>query len=88
MAVEMPVCIRQPGSEDHVETTVDVSRGGLRFASRRVYLPGTYVQVAVPYSPAALNVFLDARVVHGTKLPSRELYRYGVKYVAENEPSW
>jgi hypothetical protein len=85
VAAEIPVCIRQAGSEDTVGTTVDISHGGLRFTSSRHYLTGSYIQVAVPYSPAALNVFVDARIVHGFKEPSQELYHYGIKYVAENE---
>ncbi len=87
MAVEIPVCIRQAGSDDDVATTVDISRGGLCFTSGRQYSPGSYIQVAVPYSPTAVNVFVDARVVHSSKVPSQELYRHGIMYLAENEPS-
>jgi hypothetical protein len=32
-----------------------------------------------------LNVFVDARVVHSFKVPSQELYRLGIMYLAENE---
>jgi hypothetical protein len=85
VAAEVPVCIRQAGSADTVGTTVDISHGGLRFTSSRQYLAGSYIQVAVPYSPTAVNVFLDARVVHSFKLPSQELYGHGIMYLAENE---
>ena len=87
VAAEIPVCIRQAGSDDDVATTVDISHGGLRFTSSRHYHSGSYIQVAVPYSPKALNVFVDARVVHCFKVPSQELYRLGIMYLAENEPS-
>jgi hypothetical protein len=85
VAAEIPVCIRQAGSDDDVATTVDISHGGLRFTSGRHYHSGSYIQVAVPYSPKALNVFVDARVVHSSKVPSRELYRFGIMYVGENQ---
>ncbi len=87
VAAEIPVCIRQAGSDDDVATTEDISHGGLRFTSRRPYRTGSYIQVAVPYSPTAVNVFVDARVVHSSKGPSPELYRQGIMYLAENEPS-
>jgi hypothetical protein len=86
VTAKIPVCIRQAGSDDDVTTTVDISRGGLRFTSRRHYFTGSYIQVAVPYSPTAFNVFVDARVAHSSKVTSQELYRYGATYLVENEP--
>jgi hypothetical protein len=85
VAAEIPVCIRQAGSDDDVATTLDISRGGLLFTSSRHYQSGSYIQVAVPFLPKALNVFVDARVVHSSKVPSQELYRLGIMYLAENE---
>lgn len=87
LAVEVPVCIRQAGTADEVATTVDISRGGLCFLGSRAYPAGSYIQVAIPYSPAAVNIFVDARVVHNSKMPSANLYRHGVMYLAENESS-
>jgi hypothetical protein len=87
LAVRMPVCIRQAGSDDEVATTVDISRGGLCFTSSRAYPAGSYIQVAIPYSPTAVNIFVDARVVHTRQMPSSDLYRHGVMYLAENAPS-
>jgi hypothetical protein len=85
VATEIPICIRQTGSHDDVATTVDISRGGLLFTSHRNYRPGSFVQIAVPFSPKALNVFVDARVAHSSKVASQELYRVGIMYLAENE---
>ncbi len=87
VAAEIPVCIRQAGADDDVGTTVDISHGGLRFTCNRHYRDGSYIQVAVPYSPTAENVFVDARVVYSSKVPSQELYRHGIMYLAENGPS-
>jgi hypothetical protein len=85
VATEIRVCIRQTGSADDVATTVDISRGGLLFTTSRPYRPGSYIQIAVPYAPTALSVFVDARVVHSSKVPTQELYRVGIMYLAENE---
>jgi PilZ domain len=85
VCVEIPVCIRQVGWDDDLATTVDISRGGLRFSSKRAYAAGSYIQVAVPYSHTAVNVFVDARVVHSAKLASENVYRFGIMYLAENE---
>jgi hypothetical protein len=87
VAEAIPVCVRQAGRHDDVETTVDISHGGLCFTSSRHYPSGSYIQVAVPYLPRAVNVFVDARVVHCSKAPSQELYRMGIMYLAENESS-
>ena len=87
VAAEIPVCIRQVGSHDDVAPTVDISRGGMGLISSRSYSVGSYIKVAVPYSPTRVNVFVDARVAHVSKVPSQELYRLGIMYLAENEPS-
>jgi hypothetical protein len=87
VAVEIPVCIRQAGSDDEVTTSSDISHGGMRLTSSRHYCTGSYIKVAVPYSPTAVNVFVDALVVHSSKVRSQKLYRLGIMYLAENEPS-
>jgi hypothetical protein len=87
LAAEIPICIRQAGLEDQAAFTVDISRGGLRFTSSRPYASGSYVQVAIPYSPTALNVFVDAQVAHSTRLLSQDLFHMGIMYLAENEPA-
>ena len=87
LAAQIPVCIRQAGTDDEVANTVDISRGGLCFTSSRAYPAGSYIQVAIPYSPTGVNIFVDARVVHTHQMPSSDLYRHGVMYLAENAPS-
>lgn len=84
LQAEIPVCIRQAGTDDEVATSVDISRGGLCFISRRAYPAGTYIQVAIPFSPTAVNVFVEARVVHTFPMLSGDLYRHGVMYLAEH----
>jgi len=87
VAAEIPVCIRQVGSDDDVAASVDISHGGMRLVSSRNYSVGSYIKVAVPYSPTAVNVFVDARIVHVSKVPPQELYQLGIMYLAENEPT-
>ena len=87
VAVDVPVCVRQAGAEDTVAITVDISRGGMRFASTRHFPTGTYVQVAVPYSPTAVNVFVDARIMHSAEVPDQGVYSHGIMYLAENDSS-
>jgi len=40
-----------PGSTNDVVACEDMSRGGLRFKSRRKYTEKMLIDVAVPYSP-------------------------------------
>lgn len=86
LTVQMAVCIRQAGTDDEIATTIDISRGGLCFTSSRAYPAGSYIQVAIPYSPTAVNIFVEARVVHTGKSSSSDLYRHGVMYLAEHAP--
>ena len=87
LAADVPVCIRRSGDSDDLATTVDISHGGVCFASRQRYQTGDYIQVAVPYSATAANVFVDARIAHGSQGPSADVYHYGIRYLAENEPA-
>lgn len=87
VAAVIPVCIRKAGADDDVSTSLDISHGGMRLTSSRYYPQGTYIKVAVPYSSTAVNVFVDARVVHISQAPTQEGYQLGVMYLVENEPS-
>ncbi len=77
--------IRQtlPAGDDAVKV-IDVSRGGVRFLSTRTYLMNTLVQAAVPYTAAAENLFIPARIVgRRTEQPIRE---YGLAYIRPMQP--
>jgi PilZ domain len=77
--LKLTACIRKPGSEE-VVPIVDVSRGGLRFRSERIYASGNWVQVAVPFTRNTANIFVPAQVIwHDEEIgPEHE---YGLKYV-------
>jgi hypothetical protein len=77
--LRLTACIRKPGSEEIVPI-IDVSRGGLRFRSERIYAAGNWVQVAVPFTMNTANIFVPAQVIwHGDEAgPDHE---YGLKYI-------
>ena len=77
--MKLTACIRKPGAEE-VVPIVDVSRGGLRFKTQRLYAAGNCVQVAVPFTKDAANIFVPAQIVWQDRRtgPERE---YGLKYL-------
>jgi PilZ domain-containing protein len=79
--IRVAACVRcyQFGTEDLVDTR-NVSRGGLCFASTRVYAPGWEVEVAVPYSPGGGNIFLPGRIARVQYLTAEKIKLYGVAY--------
>lgn len=79
--LKMTVCIRQPGFGEEVTVTEDVSRAGLGFRSRKQYLEGSRIEIALPYRPEAGNIFVPARIAHVAELPGGEPTRYGARYV-------
>jgi len=66
------------GDEETVDL-LDVSRGGARFRSQRIYALGSWIRIAAPCTVEAGNIFVQARVVRARKAEvGRE---YGVEYV-------
>jgi len=74
-------CIRQIGHTLDVVACEDMSRGGLRFKSRKRYFQGTSIEVAVPYTLGAQSIFVHARIVYVQELPEEKLFRCGVEYL-------
>ena len=74
-------CIRIPGREDDIVHVLNMSKGGLGFASHVEYAPGTAITVAVHYVEGGNNLFQPARVVRVHR-PSLPLVpgEYGVKF--------
>jgi hypothetical protein len=79
--VSCKACIRQPGQTLDVVVCEDMSRGGLRFKSRKRYFARSSIEVAVPYSPGAQSIFVHARIVFVQELPDEKLFRCGVAYL-------
>ena len=79
--IDLKGCILFCGQETPVQVT-DMSRGGIRFRSRRNFADGVLVRVAVPYTPGAANIFVAGRIRWCRRLPSG-MSECGLKYVKE-----
>ena len=76
----LTACVRQAGSDDELAVCEDISPLGMCFRSKRRYEAGAVVEVAVPYSPDAANIFLPATVVYSEQMPKAGLFRHGTEY--------
>ncbi len=73
-------CVRSFKFGDDVVTCEDMSRGGLRFKSRKQYLDKMEIEIAAPYSPGSQAIFVRAQIVHVTELKQERRFRCGVCY--------
>jgi hypothetical protein len=76
----LTACIRQTDTDDELAVCEDISPIGMCFRSKRRYESNAVIQVAVPYSPDAANIFLPAHVVYSEEMPRAGLFRHGVEY--------
>ena len=81
LKVELKGCILFGGQETTIEIA-DMSKGGVRFRSRRDFAQGLLVRAAVPYNPGAANIFVAARITWCRSQPSG-MTECGLKYVKE-----
>jgi hypothetical protein len=79
--VNARACVRVGNFSDEV-TCRDMSRGGLCFDSRKRYVPGEQIQIAVPFTPGAENLFVSARIAYVREIPEQKLFRHGAAYVS------
>ena len=80
--VNYKACVRSFAFGDDVVTCEDMSRGGLRFKSRKPYSQDAEIEVAAPYSPGSQNIFVHARIAFVQELKEEKLFRCGVEYAA------
>jgi hypothetical protein len=80
LKTRLTACIRQSGEDDELAVCEDISPIGMCFRSKRKYESGAPIDVAVPYSPDAANIFLPARIVYSEELPKAGLFRHGTEY--------
>src|SRR6266481_2086715 len=78
--VNFKACIRSSAYGEDIVTCEDMSRGGLRFKSRKEYIVKTEVEVAVPYSPGTQSIFVRAQIIHVTELKQERRFRCGISY--------
>jgi hypothetical protein len=80
--VSFPACVVQDGVEEIVECG-NVSKGGFSFRSRKPYLAGSDIDVALPHYPGTPPAFVRATIRHALVLPNNN-FHYGVMYAATN----
>jgi len=78
--VNFKACIRSYAFGDDIVTCEDICRGGLRFKSRKEYVPEAEIEVAVPYSPGTQSIFVRAQIIHVTELKQERRFRCGICY--------
>lgn len=81
--VEAVGCVRHATLGSEVVVVRELARGGLSFFSTTKYPEGSRVEIAVPYSSRAPNIYSPARIVgsrNATGKGSLE-YEYGVAYL-------
>ena len=78
--VNFKACIRSSAFGEDIVTCEDMSRGGIRFKSRKEYIVKTEVEVAVPYSPGTQSIFVRAQIIHVTELKQERRFRCGISY--------
>jgi hypothetical protein len=76
----LTACIRQTGVDDELAVCEDISPVGMCFRSKRRYDGDSNIDVAVPYSPEAANIFIPARIVYSEEMPKAGLFRHGTEY--------
>jgi len=73
-------CIRSFAHGDDIVACEDISRAGLRFRTRKHYSVKSDIEVAAPYSPGSLNIFVRGQIVHVEEAPGEKSFRCGVAY--------
>jgi hypothetical protein len=73
-------CVRSFAFGDDIVTCEDISRGGLRFKSRKSYSLKAEIEIAAPYSPGSPNIFVRGKIVHVKEVQAEKSFRYGVAY--------
>jgi hypothetical protein len=83
IATQASACIRQPDGSDEIVKCENISRGGLCFHSSNMYLEGSRIEVAVPCSPGAENIFVPAQIVHCHRIG--QAFRVGAVYIRSSD---
>jgi hypothetical protein len=77
-------CVRSEAFGDDIVVCIDMSRGGLCFKTKNLYLVTTPVRIAVPFSPEspqAPAIFVPARIANISSFPNGKLYRCGAEFL-------
>jgi hypothetical protein len=79
--VNFSACVRHPDRGDDIVVCEDMSRGGLRFKSKKQYYAQSLIEIAAPYNPGQPAIFVPAQIVSVQELPAEHLFRHGVAYL-------
>jgi hypothetical protein len=77
-------CVRTEAFGDDVVPCIDMSRGGVSFKTKNLYLLSSLIHIAVPFareSPQAPAIFVPARIANINPIPDSELFRCGVAFL-------
>ncbi len=85
--VSYSALVRHPERGDDIVVCEDMSRGGLRFKSKKTYYERSLIEIAAPYVPGQTPIFVPAQIVFIQELPEQKLIRYGVAYLQIPKPN-
>jgi hypothetical protein len=77
-------CVGPVGPRADIVEVMNISRGGMCFRSSRTYREDSWMQVAVPYTEGAANIFVAGRIVRSRRI-NNALTEYGVEYVKSQD---
>jgi len=83
--VSFKACIRSFAHGDHVVVCEDFSRGGMRFKSKKPYTVNFRIEVAAPYTPGLLNLFVPAEIVRVEELEGGKMFLCGVAFLKDEK---
>lgn len=78
---ETVACVRFADNGYEVVVAADLGRGGLSFISRTKYTDGSMIEIAVPYSSRAPNIFVPARIVGSRSSAAEGCNQYSVSFI-------
>ncbi len=81
LRMQVAACVRDVQLGQEVTQTVDISKGGVCFRSRKRYQVGALIQAAFPYTPNQANIFVPGRIVYSKDTAEAGVFFYGVAIV-------
>lgn len=74
-------CIRNPALGNEVVLVSNLARGGLSFLSSKEFPEGAYIEMAIPYTSKAPNIYSLIRIVGARKKKNGHLTEYSAAYM-------
>jgi PilZ domain len=79
--VDAIASVRHPTLGTEVVLVGNLARGGLSFYSSSTYAEGSSVEMAIPYTSRAPNIYVPARIVSSRRGEDKGFIEYGVSYI-------